>query len=279
VILPGDLTQHARKEEYAKARQFVAKLLEQGNRVVFTPGNHDFGSWKGEHLPLFGRGPRLRWRELQRLVEPQTEVTELRGTDMLMVCENDAFLVLRSTHRGLKRYGGARGGGRIRAAQIEWAVEVLTRHRERVSSRRLHLVTHRSVWRSEGEQITERDKHKRMFRSDRLVDDLLTKFRFYSFIHGHNHRGELKRESLVDGRVELWRVGVPTLSTRNEDQRSGPSPLAPKVDHARGWVEWDLGQQQDSVPRMKPDAAASDTTDAAGSTHRTAADSTREDDG
>ena len=238
VVLPGDFTQSASEREYELAAAFLSSLRAQGNRIVITPGNHDYGVMAGERLPGFGTKPRARFRRLLDSVLEQREVLECRDTDTLTVAEDDAFLSLRSTHRGLKRTLGLTGVGRIRKKQVRWAREILIRHREVLASRRLHFVTHRSLWRDQGSELAGRDKHLAMKRRRRLEADILTAGCFVSFIHGHNHRGIVERRTTPKLRLEVWRIGAPTLSERNLEQRAGPSPLAPVVDHVRGYVEW-----------------------------------------
>ena len=79
------------------------------------------------------------------LVESQEAVVASKDYDTITRVGDDAYVSLRSTHRGI--VGGKIPGGvnRIRSRQIGWAREEL-KIRPELLSLRLHLVTHRSLW-------------------------------------------------------------------------------------------------------------------------------------
>lgn len=220
VILAGDLTQDATETEYAQAGAFVRTLLVGGATVVLTPGNHDYGRWWGERLPLSlgGHEARLRFRALMVPILAQESVVAQRDVDSITVVGSHVFVALRSTHRGQKTTAGIGGSGRIRREQIAWARSELSQIDRTL---KLHLVTHRSLWSDDAQ-----DKHSSMVRRRRVEEELLKPFGFASFIHGHNHVFEKRVRSTPKIGYAIRHVSVPTLS-----EREGKVPV-------RGYVAW-----------------------------------------
>jgi len=214
VILAGDLVQHNSREEYALAGRLLGELLDGGVTVVLTPGNHDFGQILGEK---FGSSGRKRFAGLLESVLAQKAVLARQDFDSVTAIGHDLFVALASTQRGQGRKLYVAGENRIRRKQIEWAAAEL----ERVGreGRRLHLVTHRSLW-SDAE-----DEHGRMVRKERLERELLEPLGFTSFIHGHNHRFEHGDTTTPRIGYRINRIALPTLSSRDRGWE-------------RGWVRW-----------------------------------------
>ncbi|MFH1811884.1 MAG: metallophosphoesterase [Pseudomonadota bacterium] len=222
VVIAGDLVQHPTEEEYEVASDFVDALLDRGALIVLTPGNHDFGV-TGEHLPLVGKSGRKRFEAILEKVRHQPEVIAHNDFDLVIDTGSELFMALRSTHRGKAAYAGFKGGKRITSEQLDWVCGVLEGLDR--GSRRLHLVTHRSLW--------EDPRHSSLDRRRRLEERLLVPFKVDTFIHGHNHRYSHGIETTPKTGYRLTRIGLPTLSNRDENNR--------------GFVSWD-GRSPTSTP-------------------------------
>lgn len=217
VVIAGDMTQFARKNEFDEAEQFVDRLLKAGLKIVLTPGNHDFGDWIGEYIRT-NRKARSRTKTLLKPIFEQKEIIAAEDFDSILKIDNDVFVVLRSTHRGKWSNLGLYGANRITRKQIHWAFTQLTSLD--TDNCRLHLVTHRSLWKESG------DQHSRMVNPRLLEGSLLRHFSFRSFIHGHNHRFLFAQTSTPKLGLPITRLALPTLSTRNRHWQ-------------RGYVRWD----------------------------------------
>jgi len=215
VVLAGDLLDRPGGELLLQADLLVQELLLAGVRLVLVVGNHDLGGWLGERAGTKGR--KLFGKLLGHVLE-QPEVVAHRGFDSIAVIDDDVFVSLRSSHRGQRRRLRVGGVNRIRGEQIEWARDVLVRID--TAGKRLHLVTHRSLWHDSG------DQHSAMRRRRRLETELLAPCGFDSFISGHQHRfvhDEAARTPKTGFKIR--RIGLPALSC---GVRSG---------HA-GFVQW-----------------------------------------
>ncbi len=212
VIIAGDITQTASDGQFYKAEFLIKELLKAGIKLVFTPGNHDFGDWIGEHIKTNKRA--RSWCNI--LLSPifsQKEVVAHHQFDSIYQFERDIFLALRSTHRGEASKLGLFGSNRITRKQIEWAKSQLLKLD--FEGRRLHLVSHRSLWHESG------DMHSGMIKRRRLEENLIKHFPFYSFIHGHNHRFVFSNTSTPKLAIPIFRLGLPTLSVRNKKWKAG----------------------------------------------------------
>lgn len=76
VALTGDITQRARKSQFAAATQFVAQL--PSNRIIAIPGNHD--------IPLFNL--------VARVFAPYANYRRAFGIDLEPLYEDDHILVI-----------------------------------------------------------------------------------------------------------------------------------------------------------------------------------------
>jgi len=224
VALAGDLVQHSSREEYALAGEFLAALLDNGLTVVLTPGNHDFGQVLGEK---FGTKGRKRFAALLEAVLAQEAVVATQDFDSITAIGDELFVALASTQRGQGRKLYVAGENRIRRKQIEWAAEALGS--VVCERRRLHLVTHRSLW------SNAEDDHGRMVRKGRLERELLEPLEFHTFIHGHNHRFVCEDRETPRTGYGIRRIALPTLSSRDRGWE-------------RGWVSWRL---PDGAPELK----------------------------
>lgn len=224
LIISGDLTQNARGPEYSAAGAFIRAALERGLRIVCTPGNHDFGRWQGEKLRN-ERARNLYTEHVRALLTAQGCTVAANDYDTISEIGDDVFVALRSTHAHLLR------PNRIRRKQIEWAVSTIRAHA--LHGRRLHLVTHRSLWQDAA------DKHPDMHRRLRLEQQLLSPLPFRTFIHGHNHRFVFQQKRTPKLNLCIQRLAAPTLSSRD---RGRPT----------GFVEWDPATQQTTFVEWKP---------------------------
>ena len=76
VVLSGDITQRARRSQFAAARQFVDRL--EAANVVIVPGNHD--------IPLFNL--------FARAFHPYANYTRAFGSDLEPAFESESLLIL-----------------------------------------------------------------------------------------------------------------------------------------------------------------------------------------
>ncbi|MEW6078456.1 MAG: metallophosphoesterase [Thermodesulfobacteriota bacterium] len=212
VIIVGDITQNATKDEFKAAETFILQLLDGGMKLVFTPGNHDFGNWMAEYLKVNNKA-RAWCRNLLSPIFKQDEVVAVNDYDAIFKFQENIFVTLRSTHRGELEKLGLLGNNRISKKQISWAASVLSDLDAKGC--KLHLVTHRSIWRESG------DMHHGMGKRGRLEKMLLKPFRFHSFIHGHNHRFVYSQTSTPRMAMPIIRLAVPTLSMRNKNWQPG----------------------------------------------------------
>ena len=212
VIIAGDITQRAREEEFREADRFIENLFQHGLMVIYTPGNHDFGDWIGEYLKT-NKKARERTRSLLRSVLSQKEVVAADDFDYICKVGKEVFVVLRSTHRGEIDKFGIFGNNRISSKQIKRAHSRLSA--VDTGDCRLHLITHRSLWRESG------DRHSGMVKRRRLEESFIGHFGFHSMIHGHNHRFVFARTSTPKLGIPIIRLGLPTLSTRTNKWQTG----------------------------------------------------------
>ena len=108
LVVPGDFTQKATREDYRAALAWRHKVLDTGAAVVTTPGNHDFGGLGGA-LPGLKRGARKRYREhirnpVRSAGSGRNEWFSRFGSgagkyDSITVVGGDAFVALRSIHQ------------------------------------------------------------------------------------------------------------------------------------------------------------------------------------
>jgi len=228
VIIAGDITQNASESEFQQAADFLSYMMENGIKLLFTPGNHDFGDWIGEVI-MTDRKARSRCRQLMVPILQQPEVAAHHEFDSIVRCDDHVFVVLRSTHRGESHKLGLFGNNRITGRQIEWARTSLDAMK--LEGRSLHLVTHRSLWQESG------DMHTNMVKISRLEDQLLSCYPFATYIHGHNHRYVFADTTTPRRAIPIRRLGLPTLSTRNRHWQ-------------RGYVSWNLPYKE--PPRLLP---------------------------
>src|SRR6201996_3815071 len=92
VAISGDLTQYARRGEFAEARRFIDGLKSP---VLAVPGNHDLTAF---NLPERFSSPYGRWTAA---IGPETEPTWMDGTV--------AVLGVNTTHRGGYHWDWSRG--------------------------------------------------------------------------------------------------------------------------------------------------------------------------
>lgn len=223
VVVAGDFTQEATSDEYKASGQFVRQLIDAGNAVIATPGNHDFGyhgifgvgTDKINVLPTRHDNARTLYREhvLTPIIEQQADDIEVvfgaeDGFDTITRIGDDVWVSLRSTHR--PRIKNLRWQiSRIRKHQATWARDVL--ERKAWGDLRLHFVTHRSLWQTVDEGG---DKHAPMKNRMVVERELFDHFAFQTFIHGHNHALRFEMRETPKLGIRMRRIGVPTLSER-----------------------------------------------------------------
>ncbi len=232
IIIAGDITQNASVTEFEQAVEFISHLLNNGMSLIFTPGNHDFGDWIGEIIKT-NRKARAWCQELMNPVFNQSEVIAHHEFDSIVRFDHDIFVALRSTHRGEANKLGLFGHNRITKKQIDWAKSQLDTLD--LTGCKLHLVTHRSIWQESG------DKHTGLIKRRRLEEGLISQYPFVSYIHGHNHRYVFADTTTPKLGRPIYRLGIPTLSTRNRNWQ-------------RGYIHWDF--PYDRQPKLIPSSMA-----------------------
>ena len=216
LVLAGDLTCGAEDGEYRRIKSWLKELLAEGVNVVLAAGNHDMSK-----SILVTRLPRSkgysRHSDLLDMIEDQRIVVErMDEFDMIYRVGMDVFYCARSTHsKPLK-------GSRIKKDQLYWARERLEGHK--LSSEegyRLHLVTHQSLWRLEG------DAHGHFHKRKRLVRELLSPLGFTTAINGHNHRFDASIREVKKLGFCMYHIQAPALSRRTKGR------------FIPGFVKWD----------------------------------------
>ncbi len=120
VVLSGDITQRARRSQFAAARRFMVRL--QAPRSIVVPGNHD--------IPLFN--------VFARAFRPYANFNRAFGDDLEPLLDTPALLVI-----GVNTTRAARHtDGEVSAVQIERVAQRL----QRASQQQLRIVvTHQPV--------------------------------------------------------------------------------------------------------------------------------------
>lgn len=263
VIIAGDLVQRATESEYAAAGDFVEELIALGNVVCMTPGNHDFqisgapdgtGTDKVNFIPTAWDKARRLYREhvLAPLIAQDAVVAHGAGDeatryDFIARHGDDVFVCLRSSHRRSFKVGvlGFRSIGRIRRAQIEWARLQLEEHA--ASDARIHLVSHRSLWK------TEDDKHPPLSKRKR-VEAFMKDHKIVTYIHGHNHKTRFSRTPTTKLGYPVIRLGLPSVCDRvDETERAFITwdPAIPEVAYSEtvaGKVQVDFIDFEEAPP-------------------------------
>lgn len=235
LVVAGDLTQRGLEEEYAGAEAMLRRVMARGIRVVCCPGNHDLSLLFG-YAPSAGARRRDRYlTHITGLLGAQAEVLGFTRFDTVLATEDDLVISLRSAHRR----GRLLLGNRVRKPQIRWARQVLEEHGIAPGSRRIHVVTHHSLWSLPG------DRHRNMHRRERLERGLLLPFAAASFINGHNHRFEQARRPTPRTGHPLYHIQAPSLSRRVAPEQSG-------------FVSWDTRSPGEArlVPVERPEEEA-----------------------
>jgi 3',5'-cyclic AMP phosphodiesterase CpdA len=119
-VLSGDITQRARRSQFAAARRFIDRLLP--GPLLAIPGNHD--------IPLFN--------VLARLLHPYANYSRAFGSDLEPQHESENFLILTANTTRPRRHKD----GEISTRQIQRIAERLRRAR---SSQLRVVVTHQPV--------------------------------------------------------------------------------------------------------------------------------------
>lgn len=219
LIIPGDVTQSGKKDEYARVARWFEQLISSGVRIVLTAGNHDI-SRRFEIISFIEKRYKERFGSLIDIISEQKSIVARKDhCDIVYKIGQDVFCALRSTHARHWK------SSRIAKQQYRWAGEILKDNKLLTENGyRLHLVTHHSLWRSSGN-----DAHFHMHRKRRLVEDFLEPFGFVTAINGHNHRFDSGLRELKG--YYIFHIQSPTLSTRTKGGRFSP-----------GFAKWDPEQ-------------------------------------
>lgn len=179
VIICGDLSLTSTAEQFAVVEDFFQKLMKAGILVVATVGNHDFGGTFAEQSSriMSTKGYDDSVNALLRIFMPLFQqqcviAYQADQLDYVVRYGNHIFCSLRSHHRKIAR---------IKNVQILWLQNVLDNIKDRQDCT-LHFVTHYSLWQDPG------DKHVPLDRRNRLENEILKKYAFSTYLHGHNHR-------------------------------------------------------------------------------------------
>ena len=219
LIVAGDVTCGGKTQEYSHVYQWFEGLLEKGVNIVITPGNHD----TSQSLWLFRvkvDDREDRYSILADMIAEQSIVVDRRDEyDMVYAIGEDVFFSARSTHHK------AHHPTRIKRKQFEWAKSVLKEHGlTKKDGYRLHLLTHQSLWKLEG------DSHGHMHRRKRLVYEFLQPMGFVTAINGHNHGFRSGHRKVKDNLpFTLYHIQAPTAS---EHKSKGGKCK-------QGYVKWD----------------------------------------
>lgn len=197
VLISGDLTARAGREEYEMSAGWINKVESGGVRVGVVPGNHDIGYW-GNFKSLgrqFAGRKYHRWIEIvDRPIEPC-----LRGAGTLMLGLNSAHGV--SPTRFLNGY--------LNRFQMQRAKEILRATPED----HIKLVfCHHPLVRFGG------NIHKSMFNSEKVKLELMEAGAGI-FVWGHQH--SFASVEIETERSRCFAVQGPTLSERIREGGAG----------------------------------------------------------
>ncbi len=216
LVLAGDLTQNYEEDEFKAAGRFVGGLLAAGVTIVCTPGNHDYGRWRGE-IRSNQAARRLYEYHILDPVRRQRGVVKSGDADLILRHGADVFVALRSTH------AHALKGPRIRSEQLDWATKALDAQQGSKGDR-YHLVTHHSLW-----PPPPVARHGPQTERERLERRLLLPYGFQTVVTGHLHAFECRVKQTPKLDLDVLHVGVPTMSTRERGARGYVRWMAPEM--------------------------------------------------
>lgn len=196
VVISGDLTQRARKDQFREARDFLTRLKDGGHDVLAVPGNHD--------IPLYD--------VMRRFLNPLSRYKRYIDDELCPYWDlHDAAVLGLNTARSLTFKDG-----RVNAEQVAYVRKAFGKH-SRDTPR--VLVTHHPMFAlpvGDGPELGKavgRQKLALAAVSDAGVDLLLA---------GHNHRASTHHaEDLVtgSGHVLVVQAGTATsVRLRDEEQ-------------------------------------------------------------
>ena len=184
IVLSGDITQRARRGQFAAARAFIDRL--HAPATIAVPGNHD--------VPLFNLAARL--------FRPYENHIRVFGADLEPVFESERLLVV--TLNTTRRYRHV--NGEVSATQIEQ----VARRLERATATQLRVVvTHHPV------SVTHpRDEHD-LLRGHRQAVQRWAKAGADLILGGHIHLPFVKPLHEADGSLHrrVWAVQAGTATS------------------------------------------------------------------
>ena len=217
LIIAGDFTKKAGKEEYLRISNWLSGIMSKGIRVVIAVGNHDMSqSILITRIPL--KKGYKRFSCLMDMIGSQDcVVARMDEFDAIYRIGSDVFYSARSIHSKVYK------GSRIKKDQFYWAADQLLRNGLTTDNGyRLHLVTHQSLWE------LKTDAHGHINKRKRLVKNFLQPFGFSTAINGHNHRFDCGERRVKKGiAYSLYHIQAPTLSERTKGR------------FIPGFVSWD----------------------------------------
>ncbi|MFZ5647647.1 MAG: metallophosphoesterase family protein [Bacillota bacterium] len=203
VLVSGDLTARAGREEYEMAAGWINKMESTGVRVGVVPGNHDIGYWGN----IISVGRQIAGRKYHRWIEIIDRPIEpcVRGAGSLMLGLNSAHGI--SPTRFLNGY--------LNRYQRQRAIEIL----EATPEDYMKLVfCHHPLVRFEG------NLHKTLFNSEKVRLELMEAGAGI-FLWGHQHSFASMEMEKKGGKC--FAVQSPTLSART---RNGQYPGFSVID-------------------------------------------------
>ena len=186
VVISGDLTQRARRTEFAEAGQFLDRIRRP---IVVVPGNHD--------VPLYA----VHQRFLQPFTKFDRFITAARGADSCFADSDLAVLGLNTARRLIWK------GGRVSHDQMDTIRRMFANLPDSVWK---VLVTHHPLASVEGEPVIELAGRAKL--AVRAVADAGV----HMLLSGHHHRavaGGVEPKLVLNGSVLVVHAGT-AVSTR-----------------------------------------------------------------
>lgn len=200
VAVSGDLTQRARRREYARARRFLEHAAERSHTIA-VPGNHDVAWWRA---PMHIGFPSLMYRKWRRFLGRDTEPV-LRLEAATIVGINTAHGI--SRHTLTKRPRDLSVIGDLRDAQIDWAQRQFESGEPR--ARRVIVMHHNPVAGEISGRFGLRHSAYVLERFAKIGVDLI--------LCGHDHQEAIHFVEQTTGRIVVSIAG--TITTRSRGGR------------------------------------------------------------
>ncbi|KAH3762589.1 hypothetical protein Pelo_5550 [Pelomyxa schiedti] len=188
VVIPGDMVEFALNDsKWPVAEKILNIFMSTGITVVITVGTHPDPA-----NPVVSQ----RLDHLFAKISAQERVASSSAEthDIIFNLGSDIFVCMCSQH-------GPDQSPRIKQDQLTWCLEALkTPH---LKHKRLHLVTHHSIWEDE---YTQGNLSQR----ERLETTLIAPLHFFSAIHGCSTRFSYEETRTPRADFEIIRISVKT---------------------------------------------------------------------